>query len=88
MMVYVPVALGIVIGIIMIFITKLLRKYNYALSLIPSIIGFVAVAVLIFISFEVRGFEGIAYTFLGITILLFSLVSLLMVLINKNKTAQ
>ena len=84
MMIYVPVGLGIVLGIVMILVTKLLRKYNYALSIIQSIIGFVAVAVLIFISFDIRGFEGIAYTLLGITIFLFSLFSLLMAIINKK----
>ncbi|GAA0306190.1 hypothetical protein GGQ92_002893 [Gracilibacillus halotolerans] len=88
MMVYVPFGLGIVIGLIMVLATKLLEKFNYTLSILPSIIGFVAVAVLIFVSFEVRGFEGAGYALLGIPIFLFSLYTLIMALNDKNKAKE
>ncbi|MFB1052183.1 hypothetical protein [Paraliobacillus sp. JSM ZJ581] len=75
MLVYVPVAIGIGVGIIMLFLTNLLRNISASFSNIPSLVGFITFVILIVIGFYVGGFEGVAYVILGVTIVLFSIVS-------------
>ena len=75
MLVYVPVALGVGIGIVMLFLTKWLKKTHVSFSKLPSLVGFIAFVVLMIVAFFAEGFEGAAYVILGITVLLFSIVS-------------
>ncbi|WP_058306874.1 hypothetical protein [Gracilibacillus massiliensis] len=76
MLVYVPVAIGFGIGIVILFLTKWLKNAHTSFSKIPSLIGFIAFVVLMVVAiYVVRGFEGAAYIYLAVTILLFSIVS-------------
>lgn len=85
MLVFIPVLIGSGIGILMLFLTKLLRTKGAFLSRLPSVLGLIAFVVLILISFYVKGFEGAAYAFLSVTVLIFTIISF--ILTTKNKVA-
>ncbi|SHM91529.1 hypothetical protein [Gracilibacillus kekensis] len=76
MLVFVPVAIGVGIGSVMLILTKWLKNAHASFSKIPALIGLIACVVLIVVAiYVVRGFEGAAYIYLAVTILLFSMVS-------------
>ncbi len=75
MLVYVPVAIGVGIGIVMLLITKWLKSTYTSFSKLPALIGFIVFVVLMVLAFYIKGFEGTAYVILAITMLLFSIVS-------------
>ena len=84
-MIYGPYAIGSIPGILILISTYLLRKKSIYYSMIPTLIGLIAVIVLVIISFEIRGFEGAGYALLSMPILVFSIVSLIVAIINNNK---
>ncbi|UOQ85549.1 YesK family protein [Gracilibacillus salinarum] len=75
MFLFIPIAIGAVIGVIVLFLTKLLRNKSAFYHKLPSVIAMIGVVILLVVSFDVRGFEGASYAIVGITILIFSIVS-------------
>lgn len=80
MMLFVPMGLGVIIGVIVVMLTRLFKKKNHSKVLInsPGVITLLAAIILIYISFVViRGFEGVAYLILAGVISIFAIISLI-----------
>ncbi|MEH7510469.1 YesK family protein [Priestia megaterium] len=78
MMIGGPLLIALLPGILVILVTWLFRKmkWNKFIRMIPSMLTFMAAAVLFYIGYvEIRGFEGAGYLFLSVFLLLFALVS-------------
>lgn len=86
MLLLIPVAVGIGIGIIILFLTKLFKNKSAFISKFPSLMGLVSFVILMIVSFYVGGFEGSSYAVVGITILIFTIVSY--VLANKPNLVE
>ncbi len=79
MLLFVPVGIGLIIGLIVFLLTVWLSKGRkskgivYAPGILASIVSIILVLYGLIV---VRGFEGAAYLFLSITILLCSIIAL------------
>ncbi len=85
MLVFVPVGLGVIIGIIFIVITYFLKKYQSTYTKLPPFLSLLSSVVIFIISFQVRGFEGAAYGILAITLLFFTPFIFAMSSIGKKR---
>lgn len=76
MLIYGPLAIGIVIGVVLLVTTIILKKRKVRGVKVPAYIGLIISIFLIYLGFIiVRGFEGVAYAFLGIVTTIFTLVT-------------
>ncbi|MEN3156379.1 hypothetical protein [Priestia aryabhattai] len=78
MMIGIPLLIGIVPGLIVLLLTWLFRRMKWRLTvrMIPAILTVIASIILFYIGYvEVRGFEGAAYLFLAIFLILFAIIS-------------
>ena len=81
MMIGVPLLIGLVPGLIVLLLTWLFRRMKWRLPvrMIPAILTAIASIVLFYIGYvEVRGFEGAAYLFLAVFLILFAAISFVM----------
>lgn len=81
MMIGVPLLIGLVPGLIVLLMTWLFRRMKWKLPvrMIPAILTVIASIVLFYIGYvEVRGFEGAAYLFLAVFLILFAAISFVM----------
>ncbi|MEH6965050.1 hypothetical protein ABEX35_08640 [Priestia megaterium] len=81
MMIGVPLLIGLVPGLIVLLLTWLFRRMKWRLPvrMIPAILTVIASIVLFYIGYvEVRGFEGAAYLFLAVFLILFAAISFVM----------
>ncbi|MBA9042620.1 hypothetical protein HNP21_005757 [Bacillus aryabhattai] len=81
MMMGVPLLIGLVPGLIVLLLTWLFRRMKWRLPvrMIPAILTAIASIVLFYIGYvEVRGFEGAAYLFLAVFLILFAAISFVM----------
>ena len=81
MMIGVPLLIGLVPGLIVLLLTWLFRRMKWRLPvrMIPAILTVIASIVLFYIGYvEVRGFEGAAYLFLAVFLILFAGISFVM----------
>ncbi|USL39645.1 hypothetical protein [Priestia megaterium] len=81
MMIGVPLLIGLVPGLIVLLLTWLFRRMKWRLPvrMIPAILTVIASIVLFYIGYvEVRGFEGAAYLFLAVFLILFAIISFVM----------
>ncbi len=84
MLLFAPIGLGAIIGIIFIAITHYLKKNQSSYAKIPSYLAALSAVVIFIISFQVRGFEGAAYGILAVTILIFSIIAFVVSLTSKK----
>lgn len=78
MLIGIPLLIGIVPGLIVLLLTWLFRRMKWRLTvrMIPTILTVIASIILFYIGYiEVRGFEGAAYLFLAIFLILFAIIS-------------
>ncbi|MFT8321162.1 MAG: YesK family protein [Bacillus sp. (in: firmicutes)] len=77
-MMFIPLIVGIVVGIMILLVAISIRKKNKpAFARIPGYIGIVTAIVLWYIGYvEVRGFEGAAYLLLAVPIFILAIISL------------
>jgi hypothetical protein len=81
MMIDIPLLIGLVPGLIVLLLTWLFRrmKWRLPIRMIPAILTVIASIVLFYIGYvEVRGFEGAAYLFLAVFLILFAIISFVM----------
>ncbi|WP_081113391.1 hypothetical protein [Priestia megaterium] len=81
MMIGIPLLIGLVPGLIVLLLTWLFRRMKWRLPvrMIPAILTIIASIVLFYIGYvEVRGFEGAAYLFLAVFLILFAAISFVM----------
>ena len=81
MMIGIPLLIGLVPGLIVLLLTWLFRRMKWRLPvrMIPAILTAIASIVLFYIGYvEVRGFEGAAYLFLAVFLILFAAISFVM----------
>jgi len=81
MMIGIPLLIGLVPGLIVLLLTWLFRhmKWRLPVRMIPAILTIIASIVLFYIGYvEVRGFEGAAYLFLAVFLILFAAISFVM----------
>ncbi|MBY0200152.1 hypothetical protein H7U05_23130 [Priestia megaterium] len=81
MMIGVPLLIALIPGVIVLFSTWLFRRMRWgiAVRMIPAILTVIAAIVLFYIGYiEVRGFEGAAYLFLAVFLILFAIISFVM----------
>jgi hypothetical protein len=81
MMIDIPLLIGLVPGLIVLLLTWLFRrmKWRLPIRMIPAILTVIASIVLFYIGYvEVRGFEGAAYLFLAVFLILFAVISFVM----------
>ncbi|MQR86872.1 hypothetical protein GFV16_13210 [Bacillus megaterium] len=81
MMIGVPLLIGLVPGLIVLLLTWLFRRMKWRLPvrMIPAILTVIASIILFYIGYvEVRGFEGAAYLFLAVFLILFAAISFVM----------
>ncbi|MEH6961807.1 hypothetical protein CJ194_26815 [Priestia megaterium] len=81
MMIGIPLLIGLVPGLIVLLLTWLFRRMKWRLPvrMIPAILTVIASIVLFYIGYvEVRGFEGAAYLFLALFLILFAIISFVM----------
>jgi ABC-type nickel/cobalt efflux system permease component RcnA len=81
MMIGIPLLIGLVPGLIVLLLTWLFRRMKWRLPvrMIPAILTVIASIVLFYIGYvEVRGFEGAAYLFLAVFLILFAVISFVM----------
>ncbi|GAB1763580.1 hypothetical protein NQ129_25700 [Priestia aryabhattai] len=81
MMIGVPLLIGLVPGVIVLLLTLLFRrmKWGTIVRMIPAILTVIASIVLFYIGYvKVRGFEGAAYLFLAVFLILFAIISFVM----------
>ncbi|MFE3982053.1 MULTISPECIES: hypothetical protein [unclassified Priestia] len=81
MMIGIPLLIGLVPGLIVLLLTWLFRRMKWRLPvrMIPAILTVIASIVLFYIGYvEVRGFEGAAYLFLAVFLILFAIISFVM----------
>ncbi|MEH7141670.1 hypothetical protein ABET11_28320 [Priestia megaterium] len=81
MMIGIPLLIGLVPGLIVLLLTWLFRRMKWRLPvrMIPAILTVIASIVLFYIGYvEVRGFEGAAYLFLAVFLILFAGISFVM----------
>ncbi|PEA53944.1 hypothetical protein CON64_15190 [Bacillus pseudomycoides] len=86
MMIFAPVGLGILVGVIVILLTVFLRKRtdSRALKNVPGIVGTLVALYLLYRGFfEVRGFEGATYGVISLVLMIFALISISIA--NKRK---
>lgn len=83
-MFFIPMGLGVVIGIILSAVTYFLKKNGSTYVRIPSYLALISSIVIFIISFEVRGFEGAAYGMLAFTILIFTVITFVMSFTSRN----
>ncbi|CAM3998657.1 YesK family protein [Lederbergia lenta] len=80
MMLYVPIGIGLIIGIVTIVLTRLLVKFHQPKFLMnsPGILTLLAAVGLFYVGLSVvRGFEGAAYLILAIIISICAVISLI-----------
>ena len=79
----IPLYIGIAVGLIIYLIAFFIRKKNKTnIALIPGCIGMAAGLLLFLYGYMfIRGFEGAAYSMMGIPILIIAIISLF----GKNK---
>ncbi|MFK7682047.1 hypothetical protein AAB109_29930 (plasmid) [Priestia megaterium] len=78
MMIGIPLLIGLVPGLVVLLLTWLFRRMKWRLPvrMIPAILTVIASIVLFYIGYvEVRGFEGAAYLFLAVFLILFAAIS-------------
>ena len=78
MMIGVPLLIGLLPGLIVLLMTWLFRRMKWKLPvrMIPVTLTVIASIVLFYIGYvEVRGFEGAAYLFLAVFLILFAAIS-------------
>lgn len=78
MMIGIPLLIGIVPGLIVLLLTWLFRRMKWRLTvrMIPATLTVIASIILFYIGYvEVRGFEGAAYLFLAVFLILFAIIS-------------
>ncbi len=81
MMIGIPLLIGLIPGLIVLLLTWLFRRMKWRLPvrMIPAILTVIASIVLFYIGYvEVRGFEGAAYLFLALFLILFAIISFVM----------
>ncbi|PEE42680.1 hypothetical protein COM71_29185 [Priestia megaterium] len=81
MMIGIPLLIGLVPGLIVLLLTWLFRRMKWGITvrMIPAISTVIASIVLFYIGYvEVRGFEGAAYLFLAVFLILFAVISFVM----------
>lgn len=81
MMIGDPLLIGLVPGVIVLLLTLLFRrmKWGTIVRMIPAILTVIASIVLFYIGYvKVRGFEGAAYLFLAVFLILFAIISFVM----------
>ncbi|MDH6651464.1 hypothetical protein [Priestia megaterium] len=81
MMIGIPLLIGLVPGLIVLLLTWLFRRMKWRLTvrIILAILTVIASIVLFYIGYvEVRGFEGAAYLFLAVFLILFAVISFVM----------
>lgn len=81
MMIGVPLLIGLVPGLIVLLMTWLFRRMKWKLPvrMIPATLTVIASIVLFYIGYvQVRGFEGAAYLFLAVFLILFAAISFVM----------
>lgn len=86
MMLFMPVGLGVLIGVIVLLLTTWFKRKSLSKILIntPAILTTLSVIILFYVGLvAVRGFEGAAYGFLAGTMLIFAVISLIIGNINK-----
>ncbi|WP_066185673.1 hypothetical protein [Gracilibacillus timonensis] len=86
-----PLLIASILGIALLLATGILRKVSdkTKLHIIPAILGVLTTGILGYIGLvEIRGFEGAAYAILAMYILIFSFVSVMMVVLGKPRLSQ
>jgi ABC-type nickel/cobalt efflux system permease component RcnA len=81
MMIGVPLLIAIIPGVIILLLTWLFRRMKWGITvrMIPAILTVIAAIVLFYIGYvKVRGFEGAAYLFLSVFLILFAIISFVM----------
>ncbi|MGR9527467.1 hypothetical protein ACSS31_27695 (plasmid) [Priestia megaterium] len=81
MMIGIPLLIGLVPGLIVLLLTWLFRRMKWGITviMIPASLTVIASIVLFYIGYvEVRGFEGAAYLFLAVFLILFAIISFVM----------
>ena len=81
MMIGIPLLIGLVPGLIVLLLTWLFRRMKWGITvrMIPASLTVIASIVLFYIGYvEVRGFEGAAYLFLAVFLILFAVISFVM----------
>ncbi|MGF7535201.1 YesK family protein [Bacillus mexicanus] len=74
MFLFAPLGLGALIGIIIIVLSMTLKKKSASSAKVPAYAGVIISVILFCIGyFIVRGFEGAAYSILGIIIFIFTI---------------
>ncbi|HLR68120.1 YesK family protein [Virgibacillus alimentarius] len=74
-----PILIAAVLGIIVLFITRWLKKSDLSIvfQLLPGILTVIAAVIIFSISYvNIRGTEGMSYGFLSITLMIFAIISL------------
>lgn len=80
LLLFAPLGLGALIGIVIIVLSLVLKKKSATSAKIPGYAGVIISVILFCIGyFIVRGFEGAAYSILGIIILIFTIIAFLVV---------
>ncbi|MDN3232891.1 hypothetical protein [Priestia megaterium] len=81
MMIGIPLLIGLVPGLIVVLLTWLFRRMKWGITvrMIPASLTVIASIVLFYIGYvKVRGFEGAAYLFLAVFLILFAIISFVM----------
>ncbi|MCT9852784.1 hypothetical protein P2R64_19935 [Priestia megaterium] len=81
MMIGVPLLIAIIPGVIILLLTWLFRRMKWGITvrMIPANLTVIAAIVLFYIGYvKVRGFEGAAYLFLSVFLILFAIISFVM----------
>lgn len=76
LLLFIPIIIGVAMGILMLFLTKILKKIKSAyIAKVPAFIGLFIFVIAMLLSVYIRGFEGASYAVLGIIILIFTIIS-------------
>ncbi|MEK3886325.1 YesK family protein [Bacillus sp. FSL K6-3431] len=77
-MIFGPLLIAIVLGVIILLLTSLFKKKNFSkpIRMIPAILSIIAAIILVYIAFvNIRGFEGVAYGILAFFLICIAIIS-------------
>ncbi len=75
LLLFIPIIIGVAMGILMLFLTKILKNKSAYIAKVPAFIGLFIFVIAMLLSVYIRGFEGASYAVLGIIILIFTIIS-------------
>ncbi len=81
MMLFGPLFMSFIPGIVVLLVTWWFRRMNFSLfvRLTPGMLTVIAAMILFYVSFvHIRGFEGAAYGFLAFFLVIFAVISFIM----------